>query len=238
MQHVLPPGDQGQTHRSRKGWEESVSKAPKKSTLTSYRFGLKKVCVLKGCPFFLLKLARPLWNKCLDDFPEGKKECFVTNSRSLARRALPRRVTRYLPYAGDGPPSVGSYRDSEGLTGAWDGPQHQGYQVRAQSNMKATAESRGRGCGRGWGRRGVGRESDDGKVFSGREGRRSPPASSEDARKTSLATGEGGEQVIKADRAPRRSLGRQAGSTGVPSWAQGALEAPEQEKSEDLGSGT
>lgn len=94
------------------------------------------------------------------------------------------------------------------------------------------------GLQRSWATEELGRESDDRKVFSGREGQLSPPASSEDTQKTPLATGEGGQQVIKADRAPERSLGRQAGSIGAPSWAQEALEAPEQEKSEGLGSRT
>lgn len=63
-------------------------------------------------------------------------------------------------------------------------------------------------------------------------------ASSEDTRKTSLAKGEGGKQAIKTDGAPERSLGRQAGSIWAPSWARRALGAPEQEKSEELGSVT
>lgn len=88
--------------------------------------------------------------------------------------------------------------------------------VRAQGNMAAPAESREGGRAQGAAAAEVDRESDDGKVFSGREGSCPHAASSEDTRKTSLAKAEGGKLVTKTDRAPEKSLECQAGSIGLP----------------------
>lgn len=220
--------------------KKSLSKAAKKPTIISYNLSPKKVsiscpCTLKGCPFFLLKLTQPLWNKCLDNFLEGERECFVTSSQSVTCRALPRQVAHssalrlvmgHLVWA-----HAGTVRGSE-THGTVPNHEHYPCQGTGQCEKGQLGPGDGEECGR-WGglQRSWTRKTMEGKCSRGGQGTGCPHTIwPEDTQKTSLAKGEGGKQVMKPDRAPARSLGCQASSTRAPSWAQRALEAPEQEK--------
>lgn len=143
-----------------------------------------------------------------NEFP---KPCSQGSARTGDPFICPKLVTGHLVWV-----HTGTVRGSQAHGHTGRSPTRvlprSGHRATGKRPLSPGEGGRGLGCRlqRSWDR-----ESDDRKVFSGREGRLSHAASSEDTQKTSLAKGEGGKLVIKTDRAPERSLGRQARSIGL-----------------------